>query len=441
MRRWLWILVCCVAAMTAWAGGDKLVSHRYDDVSMAQALLQLDKESKGRYVINFMYDELEDFRVTTHVRKKTVPEAIRQMVGHYPISVTVEGDSAIYVECVSKAPARLTGIVVDEHGEPLEFANVTLLAVGDSAMVGGGVTTASGRFVIPYEPQEVTALVTYVGYRAARRRCDGNDAGTIRLEVDSTLLRNVTVTPPPERETLPDKHARDRMILTLNDGSVIEGYLKGDIMGKEVKVAQGSYGNKARKYRLEDITTLAFPGIGGADTIVYEPVMVLKDAKKRSRSLRLLTRFYDSPCLAGFTAPYTAMGIDALDHPMRFTTVLYYYQVKSEGVAVQYWDHQLAGQGTYTVKNFLSVTFKHYPSIVQVVNGKDFDHRAFLNDPKLLMPILDQAVQSGDYRPDADADGKMEKKLAARYLLYVGLKVGWILAVFGIPFAFTIAFL
>lgn len=441
MRQWLLTAWCCVACLTAWAGGDKLVSHRYEDVSMAQALLQLGRESKGRYVINFMYDELEDFRVTAVVRKQRVPDAIRQMIGHYPISVTVEGDSAIYVECVSKAPSRLSGIVVDENGKPLEFANVTLLSPVDSSMVGGGVTTASGRFVIPYEPQTVTALVTYVGYRPAYRTCSGEDAGTIRLEVDSTLLRGVTVTGEREKKVQQDRHASDRVILTLKDGTVIEGYLKSDIAGKQIKVAQGSYKGKTRKYRLEDIRSLAFPGDGSGEATVYEPVMVLNDAGKQVRSLRLLTRVYDSPWLAGYTAPYTGWGIDALDHPMRFTTILYYYQVKGEDAAVNYWDLQWADQGTYMVKTFLSITFKHYPSLVQQVNGRDFDFSAFVNDPKVLLPMLDQAVQDGDYRADIDLDNKNEKKLKTRYLLHVALKVGWILAVFALPFGFIAAFL
>ena len=60
MTRWAIIVLCWLLPLAALAGGDKRVSHRYNDVSIAEALKQLGKECKGRYVINFMYDELEE---------------------------------------------------------------------------------------------------------------------------------------------------------------------------------------------------------------------------------------------------------------------------------------------------------------------------------------------------------------------------------------------
>ena len=39
-----------------------------------------DRSTKD-YRINFMYDELEDFTVTTSIVKRTAPDAIRQIMG------------------------------------------------------------------------------------------------------------------------------------------------------------------------------------------------------------------------------------------------------------------------------------------------------------------------------------------------------------------------
>ena len=41
-----------------------------------------------------------------------------------------------------------TGIVKDEAGSPVEFANVTLLARNDSTFVDGTVTDQTGKFAI-----------------------------------------------------------------------------------------------------------------------------------------------------------------------------------------------------------------------------------------------------------------------------------------------------
>ena len=64
----------------------------------------------------FLYNELEDFRITTSVHRKSVPDAIRQMIGFYPIRMTVEPGIAnpsqqeIIVECPQKTALRYKGL-------------------------------------------------------------------------------------------------------------------------------------------------------------------------------------------------------------------------------------------------------------------------------------------------------------------------------------------
>ena len=60
------------------------VTHTYNNVSLSEALLQLNNE-QTEYVINFLYNELEDFRITTTVSRKSLPDAIQQMIGFYPV--------------------------------------------------------------------------------------------------------------------------------------------------------------------------------------------------------------------------------------------------------------------------------------------------------------------------------------------------------------------
>lgn len=74
------------------------VTRDYHDVSIADALRQLASESRD-YTIYFLYNELEDFTVTTRIKNKSVPDAIRQMIGFYPISMTMGHNREIYVEC------------------------------------------------------------------------------------------------------------------------------------------------------------------------------------------------------------------------------------------------------------------------------------------------------------------------------------------------------
>ena len=77
----------------------KWVNGKYEDVSLSEALLQLSQEQTD-YTISFIYNELEDFRITTTVSRKTLPDAIRQMIGFYPVRITEKpDDKEIFVEC------------------------------------------------------------------------------------------------------------------------------------------------------------------------------------------------------------------------------------------------------------------------------------------------------------------------------------------------------
>ena len=167
------------------------VTRTFNDVSMSEALKLLNEQG-GEYNISFLYNELEDFRVTTSVKNKSVPDAIQQLIGFYPIKMTVQGKE-IAVECPQKASTRYKGTVLDEAGQPLPYANVALLSPSDSTLITGGVTNESGLFVIPCDQQGVLARITYVGYRPVYRHCKTPHLGTIKMQPDQYALGSVTV--------------------------------------------------------------------------------------------------------------------------------------------------------------------------------------------------------------------------------------------------------
>ena len=168
------------------------ITRNYINVSMSQALRELNGLNTG-YTINFLFNELEDFSVTTHVKGKTAPEAVQQLIGFYPIKMTVTDRNEIYVECIHKTEHHLKGRLVDEHGKPLAYANVTVLSPIDSAYITGGVSNESGVFVVPVEQTRVLARISYVGYKTIYRQCRVHDLGTIAMQPDAYQLNGVTV--------------------------------------------------------------------------------------------------------------------------------------------------------------------------------------------------------------------------------------------------------
>ena len=169
------------------------VTRSYDNVSMSEALRDLNELSPD-YTISFMYNELEDFRVTTSIKHQSVPDALRQIIGFYPIRVSEKGKDCLFVECIQKTNTRYKGHIIDEKGLPIAYANVYLLSPSDSVrVIGGGVSNEAGLFVIPCDAKPVVARISFLGYKTVTRQFNSNELGTIQMQPDSYRLNGVEV--------------------------------------------------------------------------------------------------------------------------------------------------------------------------------------------------------------------------------------------------------
>ena len=167
------------------------LTKNYTEASLSDVLIDLNKSQHDKR-ISFIYNELEDFTVTTGFRNSTVDNAVREAVGFYPMKITMN-DSLITVECIQKEAQKVIGRVIDEHGKPVEFANVALLSSADSTFINGGVTNQNGDFVIPCRPGRMLIRVTFVGYKTHYQSCTVGEVGNIRLKKDAIVLQNVVV--------------------------------------------------------------------------------------------------------------------------------------------------------------------------------------------------------------------------------------------------------
>ena len=188
MRNTLYILFLCFFMTQAQA---PRLTKRYAETSLSDVLIDLNKSQHDKR-ISFIYNELEDFTVTANFRNSTVDNAVREVVGFYPMKITLN-DSLITVECIQKEAQKVIGRVIDEQGQPVEFANVALLSIADSTFINGGVTNQNGDFVIPCRPGRMLIRVTFVGYKTHYQSCTVGEVGNIRLKKDAIVLQNVVV--------------------------------------------------------------------------------------------------------------------------------------------------------------------------------------------------------------------------------------------------------
>ena len=190
MRRLNFLLILLLALGTSQA---QRITRQYNDVSLSEALLQLSQEQND-YAISFIYNELEDFRISTSVNRKSLPDAIQQMIGFYPVRMIITPEyNEIFVECTHKTDRHLTGTIIDELGQPVAYANVAILNPADSTLLSGGVSNESGYFAVPYEQEQILARISYVGYKTIYHLCNKSEVGTIRMQPDNYTLNGVVV--------------------------------------------------------------------------------------------------------------------------------------------------------------------------------------------------------------------------------------------------------
>ncbi|MBO4606522.1 MAG: hypothetical protein J5682_01325, partial [Prevotella sp.] len=182
------IILFFIVIMSLTVAQAQTVSHDFQDVSLSEALLTLDNDC-DTITVNFVYDDLEDFRVTTNVRESSILQAVRQVCGYYPMRIT-QLNTDIFVECTQNDSVRFIGQVIDANHVPVRFANVTLLSVNGRDTLNYGVTNDDGYFVIPCSSSQAVIRVTHVSYADFEKTCQNGDVGVVSLKVASHKLNS-----------------------------------------------------------------------------------------------------------------------------------------------------------------------------------------------------------------------------------------------------------
>ena len=186
MRRFPHLIILFCLSIAAQA------QHTFKSTSLSDALIELDQSSR-HYDISFVYDELEDFTVSKTIKRgRSLPDAVREVCGFYPVRVSVKGRD-ILVECIQKDRTKLIGRLVGPDRQPVAYANITLFNPSDSSYTGGGVSNEAGDFVIPCGAERARVRISCVGFKTIEREMPIKDAGTIRMQMENNYLDNVTV--------------------------------------------------------------------------------------------------------------------------------------------------------------------------------------------------------------------------------------------------------
>ncbi|MCM1356685.1 MAG: TonB-dependent receptor family protein [Staphylococcus sp.] len=142
--------------------------------------------------VNFIYNELENYKTSARVNAEDPYDALRQAIGLNPVTV-VKAKDTYYVEALQQGKYVYTGHAIGTDLEPVVAATVMLLAPKDSSVITYGITDESGRFRIPCDRQKVIAKLSCLGYKTSYTECSTFNLGTIVMHEQAVKLGEVKV--------------------------------------------------------------------------------------------------------------------------------------------------------------------------------------------------------------------------------------------------------
>ncbi len=166
-------------------------SYRFNSTPLPEAIQRIVAEHP-ELEINFIYNELENYKTSATVKAENVYDALRQTVGLNPVIVAKAKDS-YYIEALQHGKYIYSGQAMGVDNEPVAAATVLILAPRDSTVITYGIPDGNGRFTIPCDRQKVIAKVSCLGYQTTYVQCHTPDVGTIHMAQQSVKLGEVKI--------------------------------------------------------------------------------------------------------------------------------------------------------------------------------------------------------------------------------------------------------
>lgn len=166
-------------------------SYRFNSTPLPTAIRQIMGDHPN-LDINFIYNELENYKTSATVHTDNAYDALRQTVGLNPVTV-VKAKNTYYVEALQHGKYVYTGRVKGSDNEPVVAATVMLLAPKDSTVLTYGIADTDGRFRIPCDRTNVIAKLSCIGYKTRYVNCTSFALGTIVMDENAVQLSAVTV--------------------------------------------------------------------------------------------------------------------------------------------------------------------------------------------------------------------------------------------------------
>lgn len=188
----MWRIITIFAAVMTFLMSDaETFSYRFNSTPLTKAIREI-MEDHPELDINFIYNELENYRTSEIVNADNAYDALRQTIGLNPVTVT-KARNTYYVEALQHGRYIYTGKIIGSDNEPVVAATIMLLAPKDSTVLTYGISDTEGQFSIPCDRKGVLGKLTCLGYKPKIESFNKFSLGTILMEEQAISLGSVTV--------------------------------------------------------------------------------------------------------------------------------------------------------------------------------------------------------------------------------------------------------
>ncbi|MDE7474096.1 MAG: outer membrane beta-barrel family protein [Duncaniella sp.] len=188
----MWRIITIFAAVMTFLMSDaETFSYRFNSTPLTKAIREI-MEDHPELDINFIYNELENYRTSEIVNADNAYNALRQTIGLNPVTVT-KARNTYYVEALQHGRYIYTGKIIGSDNEPVVAATIMLLAPKDSTVLTYGISDTEGQFSIPCDRKGVLGKLTCLGYKPKIESFNKFSLGTILMEEQAISLGTVTV--------------------------------------------------------------------------------------------------------------------------------------------------------------------------------------------------------------------------------------------------------
>lgn len=230
----------------------KRVSLQCRDESLASILTKLERLS-GYYRFEFAYDDIKGYKAANNINNKTVIEAVEGLLDGLPLDYSVNKQ---YIRIFkSGVNNRISGIVVDEYGEPMPGVSIR---VNDYRQLGT-ISDANGRFTLYVgSGKSCNATFTFVGKEPVKHFLRVRSNNIVRMKNNVHTIDEVVVTgyQTIDKRLMSSATSTVKMddikIPTLNS---VDKMLQGAVPGLMVQNTSGSP-NATPKIRVRGSSTI-----------------------------------------------------------------------------------------------------------------------------------------------------------------------------------------